>query len=247
MIHIFDSEIAKEYGLVEAILMQNFAFWIAKNEANEQNYYDGRYWTYNSIKAFQELFPYLSKRQIEYALGKLIDKGILLTGNYNSDRYNHTLWYAFSDFGKSILQKCEIDSTILGNRINNSGKSTNTDNKHRYNYTDIIEEWNNLPQPIPKVQSIKGQRETMLKRRIDENTNEGVIYAIQNIKHSSFLKGENERGWVINFDWFIKPSNFVKVMEGNYTDKKGKKLQRKPSFDISEIQHRAKFNEDYKI
>ena len=24
--------------------------------------------------------------------------------------------------------------------------------------------------------------------------------------------------WVITFDWFIKPNNFIKVLEGNYDD-----------------------------
>jgi len=33
------------------------------------------------------------------------------------------------------------------------------------------------------------------------------------------LKGQNNKGWTITFDWFIKPNNFIKVLEGNYKDK----------------------------
>ena len=34
------------------------------------------------------------------------------------------------------------------------------------------------------------------------------------------LQGKNSRGWTITFDWFVNPTNFQKVLEGNY-DRKG--------------------------
>ena len=55
MKHSFDVELAKEYGILEAILIQNIYFWIEKNKANKKHFYDGRYWTYNSKKAFSEM------------------------------------------------------------------------------------------------------------------------------------------------------------------------------------------------
>ena len=37
---------------------------------------------------------------------------------------------------------------------------------------------------------------------------------------SSFLKGDNKRGWKASFDWFFEnDKNWVKVYEGNYDDK----------------------------
>ena len=37
---------------------------------------------------------------------------------------------------------------------------------------------------------------------------------------SSFLKGDNDRGWKASFDWiFENNKNWVKVFEGNYGDK----------------------------
>ena len=70
-IHYFDIHIAELYGVNCAVILQNIWHWIKKNEANGTNYYDGNYWTYNSTKAFKELFPYLSQKQIETALKKL--------------------------------------------------------------------------------------------------------------------------------------------------------------------------------
>ena len=56
----------------------------------------------------------------------------------------------------------------------------------------------------------------MLNARIKEYSEEGVLQAINNIKHSDFLKGQNKNSWVITIDWFLKPNNFIKVYEDNY-------------------------------
>jgi len=248
MIHSFDSDIAKQYGLVEAILLQNFAFWIAKNEANERNYFDGRYWTYNSVKAFQELFPYITTKQLRRALDHIIAEGLIITGNYNADRYNRTLWYALTEKGKCIFPIGQMDVPEKANGFAPEGKCTNTDNKQQIINTDLYKDkWNSLPDVIPKVQSIRGTRATALKSRISEYGEEKVIDGISRISKSEFLKGKNDRGWIITFDWFVKPSNFVKVLEGNYDDKKTNKMQRKPSFDIDEIGRRAKLNDNYDV
>ena len=96
---------------MSAVLLQNLQHWIEKNKANGKNFFDGHYWTYNSRKAFTELFPYATARQIETALKKLIDDGVIITGNYNNSAYDRTLWYAITKKGSSILQKCEMENT----------------------------------------------------------------------------------------------------------------------------------------
>lgn len=128
MIHSFNINIATKYGVHSAIILDNLNYWITKNQANEQHFYDGHYWTYNSKKAFAELFPYMTERQIDYALKKLIDDGIIITGKYNPNKYNQTLWYAITDFGYSILQNCEMEQTNLLNQ-NDKIVECNTNNK----------------------------------------------------------------------------------------------------------------------
>lgn len=104
-IHCFDTEIAELYGLESAIILNNIYYWIQHNEANESNYYDGYYWTFNSVKAFNELFPYMSERKIRNSLKLLEEDGILITGNYNKVAYDRTKWYAITEKGKCILAK----------------------------------------------------------------------------------------------------------------------------------------------
>ena len=43
MEHHFNIEYAKKYGILEAILIDNFQFWIAKNRANGKHFHDGYY------------------------------------------------------------------------------------------------------------------------------------------------------------------------------------------------------------
>lgn len=136
MQHSFDIEIASKYGVHAAILLNNLYFWIEKIRANNDNFYEGHYWTYNSKKAFAELFPYMNSRQIDYALKKLIDDGIVITGNYNKSSYDRTLWYAITKKGYCILQNCKMETTKLGNGFDEIVKpipdintDINTDNK----------------------------------------------------------------------------------------------------------------------
>lgn len=86
--------------------------------------------------------------------------------------------------------------------------------------TQIIDEWNKLDGNIPKIQSLNPgtDRYKYLKARISEYGLDDVLKAIRIIDNSRFLKGY-VKSWNATFDWFVKPSNFVKVLEGTYNDK----------------------------
>lgn len=116
MEHSFDVEIAVRYGINSAILLKNLYFWIQKNAANGRHYHDGTYWTYNSKKAFVELFPYLTERQVRTALDRLVSEEIVIVGNYNERAFDHTAWYAITEKGYSVLQKSPIDLTLKSDR-----------------------------------------------------------------------------------------------------------------------------------
>lgn len=147
MNHSFDIDIAKEYGILEAVFLNNLYFWIRRNEANDENFRDGRYWTYNTSKALAELFPYASKKQIERVIQHLRDEGIILTGNYNQQKFDRTLWYSITDKGKVLLNRKEIDFPNLGNAFPSEGTPI------PYINTDI----NNTP--LPKENSLTGVKE----------------------------------------------------------------------------------------
>lgn len=147
MEHHFNTTIAKEVGVIPAILANNIKYWIDKNIANRKHFIDGRYWTYNSITALQELFDYLSPKQIRSAVDKLIEAGYLVKGDFSENRFNRPIWYSLEDkyyeaigekrasrvapegksvspAGQEVLPIGAID--ILGTNINSN---INTDNK----------------------------------------------------------------------------------------------------------------------
>lgn len=125
MQHSFNIEIAQEYGILEAILLNHIYYWIAKNKANGKHFYDGKYWTYNSRKAFSELFPYASEKQIRRVLERLVKLNILMTGNYNKKWTDRTLWYTFTDNGLSIMQKSQMQLSERANDKCPEGQMTN--------------------------------------------------------------------------------------------------------------------------
>lgn len=85
----------------------------------------------------------------------------------------------------------------------------------------VIEAWNKLN--LSKIVVIKPNtpRAKLLKARLNEVGIEKFIEVIDSINNSSFLRGQNNKGWTITFDWLIKPNNFIKVLEGNYIDRGG--------------------------
>lgn len=148
MKHVFDIDIAKKYGVNAAVLLENIGYWIKQNEANETNFFDGRYWTFNSRRAYRELFPYMSERQINTAFEKLINDGLIVTGNYNKLAYDRTLWYALTQKGKCILHFDIMDNVNLSNGNGQNVEpipNINTDlteNKNTNTYNAVIEHLN---------------------------------------------------------------------------------------------------------
>lgn len=106
MNHSFDIDLAKEYGIEEAIMIENIAFWIKKNMANNKHFIENKYWTFNSARAFNELFPYMNPSKINRTLKKLEKLGILEIGNHNKAAYDKTSW--FTIVNEEILEKYKL-------------------------------------------------------------------------------------------------------------------------------------------
>ena len=116
MEYSFDVKIAEKYGLKEAVMLKNIVLWCLKNRANNVNYNDGFYWTYNSNREFSELFPFWTEKQIRSILISLEEKGLIVSGNYNKSSYDRTKWYAatnkaYSETGNYILPDEKIHLT----------------------------------------------------------------------------------------------------------------------------------------
>lgn len=86
----------------------------------------------------------------------------------------------------------------------------------------VIEAWNELRElgisPVLRISSTSKRYKLLVARMREYNTAD-ILEAIEKIKSSNFLQGKNDNGWMITFDWFVKPNNFPKVLEGNYDNR----------------------------
>lgn len=129
MNHSFNVELATKYGIEEAILIENFAFWIKKNAANGVNYVDGEYWTYNTAKALEELFPYMNLKKIQRTLVRLEELKIFKSDNFNKKAYDRTKWYCIIDPEIKNMYQLNFVSTELRTEKKALDKMSNEENQ----------------------------------------------------------------------------------------------------------------------
>ena len=109
MQHYFNTEIARRFGVIPAIVAQNLWYWVRQNEKHNKNCFDGRWWVYESVREMSEVLCYLTHNQVRAALDKLEKCGIIIKGNFNKTRYDRTTWYSFSNEGYGIFAKVEME------------------------------------------------------------------------------------------------------------------------------------------
>lgn len=119
-----------------------------------------------------------------------------------------------------IRKNVKDNNTVFNNTINNT--LDNTISKDIVCSTDvqqIVHAWNSLN--LQKIFSVNAgtTRHKLLRARIKEYGIDNILKAILNIRSSNFLKGQNKNNWTITFDWFIRPNNFLKVLEDNFKNR----------------------------
>lgn len=159
--HQFDVDLAVKYGVNAAVILNHIAFWVKTNESKKVNFFEGRYWTYNSVRAFNETFPYLGVNQIRQALNKLVADGMIQKGNYNKAAYDRTTWYAlteksdplfknaFADNHKSIYQKSQMEVSEITNGFTQNHKSIYP--KSQMDLPKITNPFAENHEPIPDI------------------------------------------------------------------------------------------------
>lgn len=90
----------------------------------------------------------------------------------------------------------------------------------------VVDAWNQIGiTPVSKMIA-SSTRYKMISARIREYGVDDVLKAIENIRQSEFLRGGNKRGWSPSFEWFARPNNFPKVLEGQYNDHRQNDIER---------------------
>lgn len=157
----YSTDVAIKVGVIPAIIYTHICYWVEKNKANDRNYVDGKYWTYNSASGFTKYFPEFTEKQIKYALSKLISANLIEKGRHNKCGYDKTNWYTVKDSSETANTK---DST----------KPVETSSIAQKSGVLSIGQNDTLPsdkfvRPIPKDNNKKNSTERKIyKKKVDD-------------------------------------------------------------------------------
>lgn len=104
MRRFYDDEIAALLGLNEAILLNDFAYWVRKNQDRNVAFHDGRYWTYSTLREIYKRFPFWSKNTVQRTIGRLRGLGYIETGHFSQEGANRTTWYTLTEKAEQLLK-----------------------------------------------------------------------------------------------------------------------------------------------
>ena len=71
---------------------------------------------------------------------------------------------------------------------------------------------------IRPIRVIRDHRREALVARAREYGKEALLEMIHRVAASRFLNGGGNREWSPDIDWLLRPTNFLKVLEGKYND-----------------------------
>lgn len=158
-----------------------------------------------------EAYNPIQKHTKEYKSMQLHTKGCLYDSDSDSD--------SESDVSK------ETDNNIPskeGSSISENPKVDPAKRCAKIDFAAIKEYWNTKHDQSGSVMRrltlMSDQRKGNVRSRIREYGGDvQMVYkAIDKAMASDFMNGKNGKGWVASFDWMMCPSNFPKVLEGNY-------------------------------
>ena len=151
-------------------------------------------------------------------------------------------WYSYQDNQQTPNKRANrrlTDSQQIPNRRLTSNKNdkecknnssiskeilcqTSSDSTESTNYKKFVEWFNSETQGVFGTIRcpLSNSRKKMLSARIKEHGKDAVGEVVKKSIESDFMKGQNNRGWTATFDWIIRPTNFEKILTGNYDNKK---------------------------
>lgn len=186
----------------------------------------------------------LSVREVRTAINHL-EK----TGDVTINRHSKYSVFTVNNYCAYQQSDTQADKQVTGNRQASDKQATTIEERkkeRRKEYIDtdvsimqhsvsaIIDAWNQLePYGIKMIYRINqgSKRYTSLTELINQFGEEKVIDGIDKVKASEFLQGKTDARFSLNFDWFIRPDNFEKVLEGKYAEKFRKQTRNNNNFE----------------
>ena len=205
-LHYYDVDVAKRCGVNAAILLSDIQYWCDRSKGDPAHLREGRVWMWSSVRDFRERHPYLTARQIRYALEQLTTAEVVITAQYSDRALDRTIWYspvdltpvanAFDNSGKCIGQQCQMQMTPVANAFDKSGVPTTI--HYRETLDNTIETnrdnvgGNRYVSPPYVV--VRGEEETIIHPTIDQ-VREYARTAGLRVDAEAFVRANDATGW----------------------------------------------------
>lgn len=193
-------------------------------------YLAGRWqWSTKKVNAFLDLL--IRDNMITKETPKETGQTVITICNYdkyNSHKEQEETVEKQNGNSKETPWKQQGNKYNKENKDNNIGDSneslvcgTSQPHAERIDYSELVRFFNEETKGVfGTVRTpLSVTRKGMINARIKTYGKNTFADMIRRAYQSDFLKGQNKKGWTATFDWLIKPTNFEKVISGNYDNK----------------------------
>tara|TARA_R110002012_G_scaffold294580_1_gene490783 strand:- start:1789 stop:2691 length:903 start_codon:yes stop_codon:yes gene_type:complete len=224
--HSFSVEVAKNFKVDIALLLQHFSFWYLKNKSDNVNLFKNDYWVRMKADTLVEYFPYFTKRQLRYCIDKMIDLDLLKQDQFNDKSNDRTKWYSLTKNAKNILNistdKIVTPTPFLSDKI-----VTPSDNfvTSIYKEVDIEDRYSSLYSKIEKNIGLLELIAMHNKLKIETVKSKINLFVKQSISVNEIYNNDKElfkhfQNWVRSqklsdidlkkeLNWFLKTFNKI--------------------------------------
>lgn len=161
---------------------------------------------------------------------KEIDSNTIYQEKLNNEPSNGTSFNdlgGIPDFGtsKSIYDNNGIYTSSSNGKskekdMSDVGSTTCPNEKDKQNvYSQLQNSYNTICTSLPRCTLISDKRKKAINAILGQFSMEQVTEALKKVQASDFLSGRSG-AWQCSFDWLMITGNMLKVIEGNYDNKK---------------------------
>lgn len=99
-----DQGIAQKLGIDAALIYNHIIYWLRINSVKPNSEkIEGKYWMHETQKTMAEFFGFYSEDQINKAIKKLTDSGLIIAKSLDKNPFNRT--YSYTVYDQSLIKK----------------------------------------------------------------------------------------------------------------------------------------------
>lgn len=210
---LFSPELARRIGLNEAIALQQIEYWVRETESGIE--FEGKRWIYNTYPNWVKQFPFWSEETVKRTMISLRKQGLILVEQLNKAKHDRTNYYTVNDDCLALYDQVKSAPSMGPNPPDLSETTTEIT---QIPFEDIFNVYEKVLPNKPKVKIRDDARKKAIRSLwIKDKKFQSVEFwekYFKVVRDSRFLSETK----TLAFDWLMKPANFKKVAEGNYSN-----------------------------